>query len=131
MGKKTVDDPEFSWWDEPNNLVRLQLSGALSSSDTTVGVDSNDPAAGSIDAHWGTALNLKAGDLLMVEPAADAANLNTEVVKVTSVTNATSFEVSRGAAGTTAAAITDTQTCLLYTSPSPRDRTRSRMPSSA
>ena len=27
--------------------------------------------------------------------------------------------------------ITDTDTCLLYTSPSPRDRTRSRMPSSA
>ena len=107
MGKKTVDDPEFSWWDEPNNLVRLQLSGALSASASTVGVDSNDPAEGSIDAHWGTASNLKAGDLLMVEPAADAANLNTEVVKVTSVTSATSFEVSRGAAGTTAAAITD------------------------
>ena len=27
--------------------------------------------------------------------------------------------------------IVDTSTCLLYTSPSPRDRTRSRMPSSA
>ena len=26
---------------------------------------------------------------------------------------------------------TDDDTCLLYTSPSPRDRTRSRMPSSA
>ena len=26
---------------------------------------------------------------------------------------------------------TDTNSCLLYTSPSPRDRTRSRMPSSA
>ena len=26
---------------------------------------------------------------------------------------------------------TDLETCLLYTSPSPRDRTRSRMPSSA
>ena len=26
---------------------------------------------------------------------------------------------------------TDSETCLLYTSPSPRDRTRSRMPSSA
>ena len=26
---------------------------------------------------------------------------------------------------------TELQTCLLYTSPSPRDRTRSRMPSSA
>ena len=27
--------------------------------------------------------------------------------------------------------VPDTETCLLYTSPSPRDRTRSRMPSSA
>ena len=27
--------------------------------------------------------------------------------------------------------VTDLDTCLLYTSPSPRDRTRSRMPSSA
>ena len=27
--------------------------------------------------------------------------------------------------------VTNTDTCLLYTSPSPRDRTRSRMPSSA
>ena len=27
--------------------------------------------------------------------------------------------------------ITDKEACLLYTSPSPRDRTRSRMPSSA
>ena len=27
--------------------------------------------------------------------------------------------------------ITDSEGCLLYTSPSPRDRTRSRMPSSA
>ena len=27
--------------------------------------------------------------------------------------------------------VTDTEVCLLYTSPSPRDRTRSRMPSSA
>ena len=27
--------------------------------------------------------------------------------------------------------VTDRRTCLLYTSPSPRDRTRSRMPSSA
>ena len=33
--------------------------------------------------------------------------------------------------GGTTLAFTTTQTCLLYTSPSPRDRTRSRMPSSA
>ena len=30
-----------------------------------------------------------------------------------------------------AAALKDNTACLLYTSPSPRDRTRSRMPSSA
>ena len=33
--------------------------------------------------------------------------------------------------GLTASAIMSKGTCLLYTSPSPRDRTRSRMPSSA
>ena len=32
---------------------------------------------------------------------------------------------------TTLSDITDLSPCLLYTSPSPRDRTRSRMPSSA
>ena len=31
----------------------------------------------------------------------------------------------------TVASVTNPTTCLLYTSPSPRDRTRSRMPSSA
>ena len=33
--------------------------------------------------------------------------------------------------GTTVVTVDDTGSCLLYTSPSPRDRTRSRMPSSA
>ena len=33
--------------------------------------------------------------------------------------------------GGTAPILSDAFTCLLYTSPSPRDRTRSRMPSSA
>ena len=32
-GKKTVDDPEFSWWNEGQVLVRLHVSGALSSSE--------------------------------------------------------------------------------------------------
>ena len=36
-----------------------------------------------------------------------------------------------GAAGGAAAAAVKFYNCLLYTSPSPRDRTRSRMPSSA
>ena len=34
-------------------------------------------------------------------------------------------------AGTTIEWVDEATTCLLYTSPSPRDRTRSRMPSSA
>ena len=44
------------------------------------------------------------------------------------------FDLGRGAAGATAGAGTHqpvTATCLLYTSPSPRDLSTSRMPSSA
>ena len=40
-------------------------------------------------------------------------------------------EQSRGLARTTLARRVSSIRCLLYTSPSPRDRTRSRMPSSA
>ena len=36
-----------------------------------------------------------------------------------------------GLAGVVGREIADVDVCLLYTSPSPRDRTRSRMPSSA
>ena len=107
MGKKMVNDPEFSWWDEPNDLVRLRINGALTSSATDFVVDSVDPSASNLQSHWGTALNLKPGDLLMVEPAADAAVLSTEIVKVTAVTGATAFSVLRGRANTSAAAITD------------------------
>ena len=50
-------------------------------------------------------------------------------------TDGTDFEVGLGtftSSGTTLARTTViSSSCLLYTSPSPRDRTRSRMPSSA
>ena len=42
-----------------------------------------------------------------------------------------SNNLATAATADVAQATTDVQTCLLYTSPSPRDRTRSRMPSSA
>ena len=43
-----------------------------------------------------------------------------------------SFDAATGTLTLTgSASVVDYQTCLLYTSPSPRDRTRSRMPSSA
>ena len=66
--KDTVDDPEFSWWDEPNDLLRLQNSDALTSGETTFTVDSTDPTASDPGATWGTALHLKQGDLLVPSP---------------------------------------------------------------
>ena len=58
----------------------------------------------------------------------EAANRNgVDVVKDTSDTG----KEDENAVDSTAEGTESTQSCLLYTSPSPRDRTRSRMPSSA
>ena len=107
VGKESVDDPEFSWWDEPNDLVRLEVAGALVSGDTLVTVDSGDPDDSNPDRHWGLAKHLVPGDLLLVEPATDAATFDHEIIKVTSVVSDTQFIVDRGQAGTSAAAIGD------------------------
>jgi hypothetical protein len=104
-GKKTVNDPEFSWWAESQNLMRLQVNGALSSSDTVVTVDSADPTTSTMGALYGTATHLKPGDLLLVEPTADNATFDHELIEVTAVLSDTQFTVSRGAGGTTAASI--------------------------
>jgi len=111
--KKVKTDPEYSWWAEPNNLVRLTVNGALSSSDTTVTVDSADPTATTLGVAYGTATHLKAGDHLLVEPSADNATFNHEVVEVTSVLSDTQFTISRGAQGTTAASISNDGSLLL------------------
>lgn len=111
--KRTVDDPEYSWWDEPNNLYRLQVNGALVAADTTVVVDTADPASATLSAAWGTATHLKEGDLLMVEPSADNATFNPEVIEVVSVSSDTTFTVKRGRAGTTAGNIANDAYLLL------------------
>jgi hypothetical protein len=111
--KRTVDDPEFSWWDEPQDIVRLQVNGALGSGDTTVVVDSADPSTSAPTNNYGTATNLKPGDLLLVEPASDAATWTNEIIMVTSVISDTQFTVSRGAAGSTAASIANDLYLLL------------------
>jgi hypothetical protein len=105
--KKPTRDPEFSWWDEPNDIYRLQVNGALLATDTTITVDTADPDATSAGKSrvYGKATNLKAGDLLFVEPASDTATFNQEVVEVTNVLSDTQFTVIRGASGTTAASI--------------------------
>lgn len=103
--KRVVTDPEFSWWDESNDIVRLQVNGAHASGVTTINVDSSDPDATNADRVWGTAGHLKEGDLLLVEPATDSATFDHEVIEVVNVVSDTQFVVRRGAAGTTAATI--------------------------
>lgn len=112
-GKKTVTDPEYNWWAEPNNLIRLTVNGALGSGDTTVVVDSVDPTASTLEALYGVAQHLKPGDQLLVEPSSDNATFDHEVIEVTSVLSDTTFTVSRGAQGTTAAAIGNDASLLL------------------
>lgn len=105
--KESVNDPEFSWWDEPTGILRLRVNGALSAGDLTFVVDSSDPSATSPGNVWGVATHLKAGDLLLVEPATDHATYDHEIVEVVSVASETQFVVKRGRAGTTAASIAD------------------------
>lgn len=112
-GKKTVTDPEFSWWNETQNLVRLQVNGALGSSDTTITVDSGDPGATTLYRSYGTATHLKPGDLLIVEPTADAVTFTPEMVRVESVLSDTQFTVTRGVGGTTPGSISNDVYLLL------------------
>jgi hypothetical protein len=96
MRSEAVDDPEFSWWEEEQGPIRLQVNGAVTTAQTSVVVDSGD------------AQDLVAGDLLMVEKTeVQSGEYDNEIVEVASVTNATTFIVSRGAANTTAGTIAD------------------------
>jgi len=104
-GKKSVDDPEFAWWNEGNVITRLQVSAQAAAGDTLIVVDSLDPTVSTLGANLGTATNLKEGDLLFVEPTADSATFNQELIQVTEVLSDTQFTVLRGAGGTTPATI--------------------------
>lgn len=114
--KRSVDDPEFSWWNEGNVLTRLQVSAAHASTDTTINVDSGDPSASNLGANLGTATNLKPGDILLVEPLTDAATFTQELLEVDDVISDTQFTVRRGAGGTTPASIANDQWLLLISS---------------
>lgn len=104
--KRTVSDPQFYWWDEPNDIVRLQVNGAISdTAQTLITVDSLDPTNVAAGRVYGTAGHLKEGDLLLVDPATDNATYDQEIVEVVSVLSDAQFTVKRGAAGTTPATI--------------------------
>jgi hypothetical protein len=105
-GKKTVTDPQFFWWSEPNTLWRGIVNGTLLSTDTTMTISSVDPTNTTPGAVWGTATHLKQGDLLLVEPTADTTTFTNEIIQVDAVISDTQFTMLRGAGGTTPAGIT-------------------------
>ncbi|KKM79113.1 hypothetical protein LCGC14_1353210, partial [marine sediment metagenome] len=106
IASESVNDPEFNWWDEPNDLIRLQINGVLTATATAIVVDSPDPSASSPGIPYGTAQHLKPGDLLMVEKT-EVAVMDNELIQVTAVASATAFTADRGVAGSTAAGIAD------------------------
>jgi hypothetical protein len=111
--KKSVDDPEFTFWVETQMMVRLQVNGELAAGDTSVVVDSADPTTSTLDVNYGTATHLKAGDLLQVEPTSDSTTYDPEFIEVVNVTSDTVFTVRRGVAGSSAATIADDQYLML------------------
>jgi len=94
LGSQKVNDPEFAWWEEELNAVRVLINNASGflTSDVTITVDGGD------------ALDLAAGDVLLVEKALTTA-YDHELVVVSSVTSATVIVIKRAQAGTTAAAM--------------------------
>ena len=94
MRKQTVDDPEFAWWEEELNPIRLLVTTAVTSTQTTIAIDSGD------------AQDLVIGDILLVEKTEDTSYSN-ELVQVLTITSATAFTVTRGVAGSTTGTIAD------------------------
>jgi len=93
MKTEKTDDPEFAWWEEELNAVRVVDNGGHTIADVTIEIDSGG-------------LSLVVGDLLLVSKTEIAAYDN-EIVEVTAVTSDTAIGIARGAAGSTAAAIAD------------------------
>lgn len=107
--KESTDDPEFNWWCEPNDQIRLHVNGAVGalSTDTTIVVDGTEPSISDLSTNWGSALSLKPGDLLLVEPATETLAFTHEILLVVSVSSATTLVVQRAFSGTALAAIGD------------------------
>lgn len=109
MASESVDDPEYNWWEETQDIVRVQLATAVAD-----GVDATfdlwGQGLGSDVAGLGGSTggqSLVPGDLLRVEEANGAFTSTVEIVTVVTVTSDVAITVSRGSAGTTAAAIAD------------------------
>jgi len=90
---ESVNDPEFNWWEEKMNAVRLQVVGAVTNTATAITVVAD-------------ALRLVIGDVLMVEtPIPETTAYTNEIVVVSAQpTVDTAITVARSQAGTTAVA---------------------------
>jgi hypothetical protein len=90
IGDEATDDPEFAWYEEQLNTIRVQETTGLSS------------AAGSttLTCAGGGVNDLLVGDVLLVEKT-DQTTYNNELVEVSAIASDTSATITRGAAGTT------------------------------
>lgn len=96
MRKEKTTDPEFSWWEEQMDALRLTMANgtAYDSSATSIVVSSN----------VSDALDVVAGDVFLVGGTLTSAYAN-ELVIASSVTNTTTVVFKRGQLGTSAATI--------------------------
>src|SRR6516225_4505350 len=104
-GKYSVNDPQFSWWAESQNLVRVVTAAAYGTTDTALTVVGADPGATTMNALYGAATNLKQGDVLLVEPTVDATTFTNEYLMVDTVVSDTQVTVRRAQGGSTASTI--------------------------
>jgi len=95
MAKESVDDPEFSWWYEALDIVRLQINYGSGYTSTATSLTVNSGG-----------LALVPGDVLQVEKS-ESSTYDNELIEVSSVTSDTVIVVKRGVAGSTPAAISD------------------------
>jgi len=99
MKTESVNDPEFAWWEEELNPVRLRVTTACTTTQTTVAIDNTG----------GDCKELVAGDVLLVEKTTStfSESFANEIVLVASVTDTTNMVITRAQAGTSGATIPD------------------------
>lgn len=98
MRKETTDDPEFNWWEEEQNSIRVQVAAQYANTTTAVTftLDATEDFAGN---------DLVPGDLCLVEQA-EATTYSFEIVEIGTITSNTQVIVTRAAAGTSVVTIT-------------------------
>lgn len=94
MGSESTDDPEFAWWEEDLQTIRVQ---------ETTGLAANTGST-ALTCSGGGVSNLVAGDVLLVEKA-DQVSYDNEIVVVASVSSDTAGTITRAQSGTSVAAI--------------------------